>query len=475
MKNADLLKKTPKLPEQDQYLLDLQNNAYSPRTINNYARDLSIFSVYLYFNNIKFKNLSKLNISNYKGYLASGNHLKDLDKIRAKLLRNTLPITKGKDSALSDSGSRLEKSEAMITPRRDVQNADQDSNFGTEVYKDEFLSKIYRKVYGSLGILDKPLNSRARTQNGLSPRSINRMLSALRSYLKFRIEFDLDIPVPPDSIKMIKAEKKVKKVAPFKELVKLIESPMEFEKDERIALRNRCMLEMLFATGMRISELINLDLEQLNVEGKLYIKGKGNKERAVFMTSRALGWLNKYLKLRLEYAFTEKSKEEQPTSFDKLYSDIGISKEDVKQNTNRETKKNNSISRGLNLEVFDSENRRYINLIEKYRKSKFLNKFNSPALFIPFVGKSANKPNCRISTNYFQEKIADYRKRLGIQIHTSAHSLRHGYATYMAEQGASAVALQVLLGHESLDTTTKYVHASEKFAEETFKKSHPLK
>ena len=45
----------------------------------------------------------------------------------------------------------------------------------------------------------------------------------------------------------------------------------------------------------------------------------------------------------------------------------------------------------------------------------------------------------------------------------------------MAEQGASPVALQILLGHESLDTTTRYVHASEKFAEETVKKSHPLK
>ena len=118
---------------------------------------------------------------------------------------------------------------------------------------------------------------------------------------------------------------------------------------------------------------------------------------------------------------------------------------------------------------------KYIQLIEQYRKDKFLEKFNSPALFIPFVGVRSKKPDARLSTNYFQEKIADYRKRLGIQIPTSAHSLRHGFATYMAENGASAVALQILLGHESLNTTTKYVHASEKFAEETVKKNHPLK
>jgi site-specific recombinase XerD len=87
---------------------------------------------------------------------------------------------------------------------------------------------------------------------------------------------------------MVKKEKVTKKVASLEDLVRLIESPMEFEKDERVALRNRCMLEMLFGTGMRISELINLNLDQLNAEGKIYITGKGKKERAVYMTNRSL-------------------------------------------------------------------------------------------------------------------------------------------------------------------------------------------
>jgi site-specific recombinase XerD len=58
---------------------------------------------------------------------------------------------------------------------------------------------------------------------------------------------------------------------------------------------------------------------------------------------------------------------------------------------------------------------------------------------------------------------------------TSAHSLRHGFATYLAEAGASPVAIQVLLGHESLDTTTRYVHASDIYAQKTQEKYHPLK
>lgn len=349
----------------------------------------------------------------------------------------------------------------MITPVGDERNIEKTVETSSQEYEEDFLGKVYAKVYGSLGVLERPLNSRARSKNGLKTSSINRMLSALRSYLKFRIEFDLDIPIPPDGIKMVKKEKTVKKVAPLEELIKLIEAPMEFEKDERVALRNRCMLEMLFATGMRISELVNLDLDQLNSEGKIYITGKGKKERAVYMTQRSLNWLNKYLKLRLEYAFSEEERNEKQGDVNKLLTDIGVG-----ENSNTE-----DIN---NLEVFDTENRKYIKLLEEYRKSGFLEKFNSPALFIPFVGIRSRKPNARISTNYFQEKIADYRRRLGIQIPTSAHSLRHGFATYMAENGASAVALQILLGHESLDTTTKYIHASEKLAEEAVKKSHPL-
>lgn len=466
-----MLESIPKLPDQDKYLMDLQNNSYSFQTIVNYARDLAIFGVYLYFNNIQFKNLSKENVSNYKGYLKSGNHLKDLDRIRSEYIKNGLDTEQSEVKPLRGSVSSANDSNGMVRPRNNSQIEDGILNQTDEVYEDDFLTKVYSKVYGSLGILERPLNSRTRSDHGLDERSINRMLSALRSYLKFRISWDLEIPLPPDAITMVKADKKIKKVASFEELVKLIESPMEFEKDEKIALRNRCMLEMLFASGMRISELINLNLEQLNTEGKVYITGKGRKERTIFLTPRALNWLNKYLRLRLEHAFSDRDKSEQPGNIDSLFNDLGIDK------NNNPVKHHETAtdSKGLNLEVFDSENRKYISLIENYRKNRFIEKFDSPALFIPFSGLRTKKPNARISINYFQEKIAEYRRRLGIQIPTSAHSLRHGFATYLAQEGASPAALQVLLGHESLDTTTRYVHASEKFAEETVRKNHPLK
>jgi len=72
-------------------------------------------------------------------------------------------------------------------------------------------------------------------------------------------------------------------------------------------------------------------------------------------------------------------------------------------------------------------------------------------------------------------KIKQYREKLKINVPISPHSLRHGFATYLAENGASPAAIQILLGHESLDTTTRYVHASDRFAEKTHRRFHPLK
>jgi integrase/recombinase XerD len=454
------MKDFPKLEDQDDFLLSLQNNNYSPKTIHNYARDLCIFATFLHFRGVKFNDVKKKDIDTFKGYLVAGQHLKDLDKFREEYAENVVKSGVKEGEALSGDLRPQESKGGMVAPSGEQKNVVKP----TGKFESDFLTDVYSKVYGSLGKLSGVSKSSSKKSEGLSPRSINRMLSSLRSFLKFRISYDLEIPLPPDAVSLMKAEKKIKKVASLEQLKKLIEAPMVFEKNQEVAIRNRCMLEVLFATGMRISELVGLDLDQLNVEGKIYILGKGKKERSVYMTPRSLDWLNKYLIVRLKHAFTDRDEGEQPAEMEKFF--IENSEEKV-----RET----SASEELNLEIFDKGNRKYIKLIEDYRKSGMLNKFDSPALFIPFSGRNAGKPDSRISTNYFQERIVVYRKKLGIQIPTSAHSLRHGFATYLAEEGASPAALQVLLGHESLNTTTRYVHASEKFAEETVRKNHPLK
>ncbi len=233
----------------------------------------------------------------------------------------------------------------------------------------------------------------------LSSRSINRVLSSLRSYIKYLIDFELFTPISPEVIKLIKTEKKNSQVAELNDLIRLIEFPTFYEKNEFVKSRNRAILETLFSTGMRISELVSLNRDQINDDGKIYVLGKGKKQRFVYLTERSKKYIFEYLSLRED---------------------------------------------------------------------------NMSALFIPTRGGRLGNVNNRISTNYIQERISFYRKKIGIVVPTSAHSLRHGFATYLAEDGASPVAIQILLGHESLQTTNKYVHASDKYAEESHKKFHPL-
>jgi len=234
----------------------------------------------------------------------------------------------------------------------------------------------------------------------LDPASINRNLSSIRNYLKYLIDMDQPIPVQPEAIKLVKTDKKHPRVAELDQLIALIESPQQLEPAELVGLRNRAMLEVLFSTGLRISELMSLNRSQLDDTGRLFVRGKGKKERFVYLTDRARHWLNEYLTRRMDQV---------------------------------------------------------------------------PAMFVPLRGINAGKMIRRISTNYLQAKIKQYREKLHINVPTSAHSLRHGFATYLAENGANPAAIQVLLGHESLDTTTRYVHASDKFAEETHREFHPAK
>ncbi len=231
--------------------------------------------------------------------------------------------------------------------------------------------------------------------------SINRMLSALRSYLKYLIDMDYGTPISPTEIKLVKTERKHPRVPEFEEITKLIEFPTQFEKNKIVALRNRAILETLFSTGMRISELINLRKEQIDKTGRIFIIGKGKKERFVYLTPRAQKHIKNYLEVRGE--------------------------------------------------------------------------IDSSYLFVPYRGKNVNLKDKKISPNYLEEKVKKYRELLGINVPLSCHSIRHAFATYLAENGANPAAIQVLLGHESLDTTTKYVHASDRYAEKTHRQFHPLK
>lgn len=340
------------LPFVREFLLSLENNNYSKKTVDSYLRDMEIFAAFLEFRRVKFAQLDKLLISEYKGFLRNQNYIPILRKFKA-----------GQE----------------ITDKDEQQSYEQVSERKKALYRGQ-----------------------------LSAKSVNRMLSSLRSYLNFLVDIDEQVPIPPSAIKLIKAEKKEKQVADLPDLIRLIEAPMQLEDNKIVQLRNRAFLELIFSTGMRISEVTSLDREHIRIQNgkiaddRIYVMGKGKKQRFVYLTDRAIGFLQEYLETRED---------------------------------------------------------------------------DYPAMFIPTKGTrraTGNPYLIRISQNYMQMKIADYRRQLGIIVPTSAHSLRHGFATYLAEEGANPAAIQKLLGHESLQTTTRYVHASDKFAEKAHRDFHPL-
>lgn len=131
------------------------------------------------------------------------------------------------------------------------------------------------------------------TQQGKSPRSIARNLSALRAFYKFLREQKIRLDNPVGQHKTPQMGRALPHDLSEQEVEALIQAP---DIHSALGLRDRAMLEVLYACGLRVSELLLLRLDLLNLkQGYLRIVGKGNKERMVPMGQVACEWIEKYL------------------------------------------------------------------------------------------------------------------------------------------------------------------------------------
>ena len=126
--------------------------------------------------------------------------------------------------------------------------------------------------------------------------SVNRKLSTLKAFYVFLYKQKLILKIPTEDIETPKIQKKLPSTLSENEVEKLLKAP----KDKNIIeLRDKAMLEMLYATGMRISELVNL--KEVNVDKNrqvVKVLGKGSKERLIPFGDEALDSLQKYLHKR---------------------------------------------------------------------------------------------------------------------------------------------------------------------------------
>lgn len=133
------------------------------------------------------------------------------------------------------------------------------------------------------------------TNQSLKRVTQNFFLIALRAFLRYLARVDIKT-LSPEKVELGQQDPSPLKVLDDESLNRLIDAP---NGNTREGLRDKVILEVLFSTGLRVSELASLDRDQINLVRKEFgVVGKGGKERVVFLSDNAVQWLDKYSKHR---------------------------------------------------------------------------------------------------------------------------------------------------------------------------------
>ena len=214
----------------------------------------------------------------------------------------------------------------------------------------------------------------------------NRRLTVFKRYFRWALRERLMHTDPTLKLLSAKQALRVPKTLTEAQVEALLAAP-----DTRVALgvRDRTMLELIYASGLRVSELVTLTTLNINTnDGVLRVIGKGSKERLVPFGQEAGQWLRQYLA-------------------------------------------------GPRAEL----------LADK----------QSNDLFVTVRGSQAGKAMSRVM---FWMLVKKYAQAAGIHAPLSPHTLRHAFATHLLNHGADLRAVQMLLGHADISTTTIYTHVA---------------
>ena len=129
-------------------------------------------------------------------------------------------------------------------------------------------------------------------RSGLSARSVNRHISSIKGFYKYLVEEGKINEDPSEEISVLKIEKSLPKYLTIDEVDKLL----NFETKTAFDYRNKAMMEVMYASGLRVSELVSLDYNSIDLENSLIrVKGKGKKERIVPIGDIAVKALTVYM------------------------------------------------------------------------------------------------------------------------------------------------------------------------------------
>ncbi len=144
--------------------------------------------------------------------------------------------------------------------------------------------------------LNRRISSKSNTEFKRSTQKT--FLVALRAFLKYLVVIEGLDTMSPDKILLGKAEDRVPKVLNPQQMEKLFEVQ---NLDRKSGVRDRAILQTLFSTGLRVSELVALNRDQINLNsGEFTVIGKGRKARTVYLSPEAIKWLKRYLSARAD-------------------------------------------------------------------------------------------------------------------------------------------------------------------------------
>lgn len=248
---------------------------------------------------------------------------------------------------------------------------------------------------------------------GQSRATAARKLAAVRTFLRYLRREEVIVGDPGALVATPKREVRMPAHLSEDEMRELLAAPAG---DRPLSRRDRAILELFYASGLRLSELAGLDLEDVNLSAKMVrVLGKGAKERLVPFNSSAASAIRAYLKDR----------------------------ELLVRGAERTPHNPNRVGSGRRRQ--DGARTR---------------------LFVNYRGTSLST---RSIDRLVRRYVAASSARLGI----SPHALRHSFATHLLQRGADLRAIQELLGHARLSTTQRYTHVNAAQLLDVYRKAHP--
>jgi integrase/recombinase XerD len=235
----------------------------------------------------------------------------------------------------------------------------------------------------------------AQRHNTSKATTANRRLTVFKRYFRWAVREHVVQADPTLRLLAARQALRVPKTLSEAQVESLLAAP---DVEQALGLRDRTMLEVMYASGLRVTELVDLKTLHLGLdEGVLRVLGKGSRERLVPFGAEAHAWLRRYL----------------------------------------------AESRPLILAAHRSD-----------------------ALFVTRLGAG-------MSRQMFWRLIKRYAVLAGITAPLSPHTLRHAFATHLLNHGADLRAVQMLLGHADIGTTTIYTHVARERLRSLHALHHP--